>query len=144
MIVTPVSQWHRQVCSLDPCLTLIGSYVFSQYVCLWRLFSTTRCVSVEPRRRLQQAETLDHDWRPPPAAPSHQEHGLPEVLQHGAVSLHPIRPPGSAHHRLGCTGACTCKVGHLLNLIWKEFLWINLISSFFYISLCFTLWSRLS
>ena len=38
-----------------------------------------------------------HDRGPPPAAPCHQEHGLPEVLQHGAVSLHALRATRGAH-----------------------------------------------
>lgn len=67
-------------------------------------------VLAEPRGWLQQAEALDHDWRPPPVAPCYQEHGLPEVLKHGAVSLHSIRAPGSSHHRPGCSGSCTSKV----------------------------------
>lgn len=70
-------------------------------------------MTVEPRGWLQQTEALDYDWRPPPAASCHQEHGLPEILQHGAVSVHQVRAPGSAHHRLGRTGPSTCQVGTL-------------------------------
>jgi len=54
---------------------------------------------VEPGGRLQPVEAMDHDWRPSPAAASHQEHGVPEVLQHGTVALHALRPPRRADGR---------------------------------------------
>ena len=41
---------------------------------------------------------MDHDRGPPPAAPRRQEHGLREVLQHGAVPLHKVA--GLANARL--------------------------------------------
>ena len=40
--------------------------------------------------RHESVKALDHDRGPPPAAPSRQEHGLREVLQHGAVPLHKV------------------------------------------------------
>lgn len=61
-------------------LDLLGFFIFS-----------------ESRGRLQQAETLDHDRRPSPVAARYQKHGLPEVLQHGAVPVHSVCPAGSTH-----------------------------------------------
>lgn len=54
---------------------------------------------LEPRGWLQQAETLDHDRRSSPVAARYQKHGLPEVLQHGAVAVHSVCSAGSAHRR---------------------------------------------
>ena len=73
------------------------------------LFSIT-----EPNntRQDEQAEAVDHDWRPPPASASHQEHGLPEVLQHGAVALHALCALRSSNHRSGRAGACARKVSY--------------------------------
>lgn len=42
----------------------------------------------KPARRALAAQALDHDRGPPPAAAGGEEHGLPEVLQHGAKSIH--------------------------------------------------------
>jgi len=54
---------------------------------------------VEPRGWLQSAEALDYDWRPPPVAACDQEHGVPEVLQHGTVALHALRSSRRANCR---------------------------------------------
>ena len=67
----------------------------------------------EPGGWQQPAEAVDHDRRPPPAAAGHQEHGLPEVLQHGAVAVHPLRAPWGAHRRPRRPGASQSQVSQL-------------------------------
>ena len=58
-----------------------------------------RLLISEPGGRLQPPEALDHDRGPSPTAACRQEHGLPEVLKHGAVPLHPLRPSRRPHRR---------------------------------------------
>lgn len=78
----------------------------------------------EPGGRLQSSEALDNDWRSPPASSCHQEHGFPEVLEHGAVSVHPLCAAGCAHGGPGRSGPSPGQVrrplinapAHIVNL----------------------------
>ena len=66
----------------------------------WNLHSSAAAKS---SRRPQPSKALDHDRWSPSASTRHQEHGLPEVLQHGAVALHSARQTWRTHRRPWCT-----------------------------------------
>lgn len=53
-------------------------------------------VTAEPTRWPVAPQALDNDWGSSPVAAGREKHGVPEVLQYGAESVHQDGPAGSA------------------------------------------------
>lgn len=68
------------------------------------------CFCVESGGWLQSAETVDYDRWPSPVAASDQEHGFPEVLQHGTVTFHTLRSSWCANCWPWCSRSCKAEV----------------------------------
>ncbi len=74
----------------------------------------------EPSPWSQQTEAVDHDRRSPPAASSHQKHGVPEVLQYGTVVVHTVRSARRPQRGLGCPGSSQGQVGFIIHETYQK------------------------